>query len=104
MRPFQLAFLPLLYVEYCSSSVFYVTLSFHFISATFILHLSPTHHIKTSHVFFVYVPNFTLLFISYNLCGNLSKDIQQYAQYRTDKCETFTQSVHILKLGFFSVE
>jgi len=95
IRPVQLAFLPLLYVELTSPAVLYATLHFHFISPTDLLHPSQTRHIKTYHEFFIYDPNFTLLVMLYNLFSNLSKDFQQYAQYRTDKSETHTHSIHI---------
>ena len=94
-RTFQLAFRPYLCVGYSSTVLLCTILSFHFISPNDFLHLSPTHRIKTTHVFFIYVPNFTLLFISYNSFSNFSKDFQQNVQYSTGKTKTLTQSVHI---------
>jgi len=95
MRPLQIAFLPLLCAGNYTSSLLYPKLHFHFTSPTDLLHPSPTQHIKTYHEFFIYEPNFTLLFISCNLFSNLSKDFQQYIHYRTHKCETLTHPVHI---------
>jgi hypothetical protein len=72
-----------------------VILRFHFTSPAELLHPSSTQHIKISHAFFIYVPNFTLLCISYYLLSNLSQHFQKYAQYGTDQSKILKHSVHI---------
>ena len=59
---------------------------------------SPSFSNKTCQnfpLFFSYFPNFSSVFITYNLSRNLSKYFQQCAQYRTDKSKILTQSFHI---------
>lgn len=95
MWRFQLVFLSLLYVGYSASAWLYVILNIHIIAPTDPLHPSPTQHIKTSRVFFIYFLNVTTLFTPYYLLSNLSKDFQHFAQYRTDESKILTNSVPI---------